>query len=629
MVQIRIKKEHCAEAKRKKKKIMTPIRHSIHSFNWSVNGKKPVTVTCNKSRTVKNALRQSLQFRQLEDKSKLKELVVVRNNKPIPPHFPCTLIQPGELLIVKFVKASGPKLPMPPLRSCIRSMNEVIEFNVLTKGGKNIKRILRNQILRSYSEVTVYGYKGEKVKHALERDGRFVSIVFDKTCALSEMNTNVELSNLVDDLGGKMFQIIMLNKNSPPESQPSSLDESLSDEDCPSSDLDENENEKANKQEIQEIPDSKVFRSRLLSLVSDFMKRVFTSCTGQTSDVHNLMRVEYGRSQGSFTVNAMEELMLQLKRSVCQVRIKGSGVGSGFLLFDNFVLTNYHVIKDVFNVKRNQLFENVTVDFAFEILGQHSEEHKVQEVVALEYGTDASGHKCDWALLSLTADPKVLPGSLLPRCGFLQSDNICIIGHPNGGVKMVDLTWVIPTNHRNQIIEKHYNENLKDSETVPVFVSDEVIQFVTSEFAKSVAVAVNNTRDIPYETCFYFGASGSPVFDSNCNVVAMHSGGYAYKHSSGQIQSVIEYGHPLSSILENLIVQLVHRDRLDVLKKYLKFPYKHHEAIINNVKKLVDSRNDTIIKNAINSVNDDDTLRMFCEFICHTDSPVPMAIESS
>uniref|UniRef100_A0A8C6SPI8 Serine protease n=1 Tax=Neogobius melanostomus TaxID=47308 RepID=A0A8C6SPI8_9GOBI len=519
---------------------------------------------------------------------------------------------------------------MAPLQSPTMSMNEVVEFNVVTEGGKNIKRILRNALLRSYKEVTVYGYKGEKVKHALKRDGRFRDIVFDKTCALSEINTNVELSNLVNDLGGKTFEIIMLNRMSPPESQPSSLDESVMNEDSYSSDLDENENHLKQNKEMHEIPGSEVFRSHLLSLVSDFIKQIFTTSSGQVSGVRDLLCVEHGRSQGSFTASAMTELMTSLKHSVCQVRIKGRGVGSGFLLFDTFVLTNYHVIKDVFNSMTGQLFEIVTADFAFDGLGDRGEEHQVQEIVAFEYGNDASGHKCDWALLSLTADPQLLPGSLLPHCGFRrQSDSICIIGHPGGNVKMVDLTWVIPVDHREQIIERHFNKNLKDSETVSVIVSGEVIQFVTSEFANSVAKKVSNTRDFTYDTCFYHGASGSPVFDSNCNVVAMHSGGYAYKHSSGEIQSVIEYGHPLSSILENLIVQLVHRCRLDVLKKYLEFPYKHHEFIKHNVKKLVDSRNDKTFKSAINNLNiwNDYTLKTFFLFICQTDSPVPMVTE--
>ncbi|XP_020775735.2 serine protease FAM111A-like isoform X2 [Boleophthalmus pectinirostris] len=598
------------------------ICHSTHSFQWRLGQKKPMTITCGEAGTVKDSLRRSDLFRKNEEKNKLKELVVVRGGRPIPSHFPCILIKPEEQLEVNYVNSKSAD-DKPVVKSGTRSSEQMVVFNLQTKGGKNITKIVRNPALRSYPEFSVYAYKGEKVKRALKRDGRFLKTIFKKTCALYDLTTNVEMSNLVDDLDDKTFQIIILNKNSPPESQPSSLEDAIDTlEQGNDNALEQgNDNDENNTfiEELCEIPDSKEIRSHLSSLVRDFLNKMSND---QEKDEHQILRVEYGRSQGSVTVETMKRLM-SLSNSVCQVRIKGSAVGSGFLLFDSFVLTNFHVIKNVFN-QNMQLSEPISVHFSFESFDQATGGHQVQGIVACEYGIDVSGHKCDWALLELNAD-QVLPPGLLSHFGFIPpSGSICIIGHPHGGVKKVELSWILPNiSVQCQVIEKHYNENLTSSER------GEVIPFVTPLFARGVAKALSRTRDLTYETCFYFGSSGSPVFDSHCNVVAMHSGGFLYESSSGETQSVIEYGHPLSSILENLIVQLVKRDRLDVLKKILVGFNKHHKTIIHNVKKLVTSRNYTVFQYTANKVNNlnDGTLKMFFDFICESDTPVSMDME--
>lgn len=618
------------QTKQKHKKKLISACHLTHSFEWRLNGKKgkkPITITCNKLGTVRNSLRRSPQFREQDDKTKNKELVIERNDKPIPHHFPCNLLQPGERLSIKYVKAIGPRQPMAPLQSRIRSFNQMVEFNVLAKGGKNITRIFKNPALRSYSEVTVYGYKGEKVKHAMDRDGRFHGEVFQRTCALSDTNTIVELSNLVDDLGGKTFQIIMLNKNAPPESQQSSLEYSLESD----QEAEENENHsKLVKLMPHEIPGSRALRSYLSSQISVSINAI-TNGSGNSGQVslHDHLSVEFGRSQGSFTVNAMKTLMTNHCNSVCQVRINGTPAGSGFLLFNNFALTNFHVIKDAFSRNLGQLFQKVTLHFSYENVEEASPGHSVQEVVVYEYCIE-SQHKRDWALLSLTAEPDSalpLPNGLLTWCGFPpKSDSICIIGHPGGGVKKTDSTWIIPLDGRRQVIERHYNENLKHSQTVSTMHNDEFIQFQTKEFLNLMAVEMKNNQDLPYETCFSFGSSGSPVFDSDCNVVALHSGGYPYKLASGETLSVFEYGQLLSSILENLIVKLVHTDKLEVLKQFLEFPCNHRRDIMHNVKKLVESRNYTKFQNTANNlyVWNSPILKEFFEFICNCETESPM-----
>lgn len=581
----------------------------------------------------------------------------MRDGKAISSHFPCSLIG-KERLTVKYVKSEGKakklgshvktegKAKKP---GCRGSSDELVIFNVLTKGGKNVVKIMRNPALtKIVQKITVYAKKGEKVKQALKRDGRFMNIIFKKTCALFHMKTevNTEMSNLVDDLDGNTYQIILLSKSSPPDSQPGSLDDAyMMSSESQRSDSDENKdpsqqstitesvNDNAPQSKLElngntapekilrKIPLAQKIQNHLSSEFEHSVKKMKT--VSKLSRIQNIMRVEYGKNdQTCREVKTMKKLM-DLSNSVCHVRINGSAAGTGFLLFDNFALTNGHVLKDIYNENRKELDERVTVHFSFESLdqvvgGQDSTgEMEVEEVAGFEYCPDASGHMYDWALLRLSAN-QTLPTGLLTHFGFLpKSGGICIIGHPDGGVKKIDPCLIIPSEKRNQVVEKSCHENQGH------------IQLVTRNFFEGVAESVQrNTQVLTYESCFYFGSSGSPVFDRHCRVVAMHSGGYDYQSAKGETQSVIEFGYCLSDILEHIIVQLVQRGRSDVLKSYLACSYAHHQNVMSNVKKLVESRNFTAFKNVVNSSVDinDESLQKFFEFFSLKEESVPMDI---
>lgn len=633
--------------------------HETHSFEWCSGDKKTTNVTCDEAGTVEVVLMGSLQFRETAEKNKNKELVIVRDGKAISSHFPCNLIASNERLTVKYIKAVD-KLKQSvtgPIRlQRKRPSGKIVMFHLLTKGGKNVVKIMRNPELKKViQEITVYAYKGEKVKQALKRDGRLLNIIFKKNCVLSQMKTEVttELSNLVNDLDGKTFQIILLNKSSPPESQPGSLDDAdMIQNESQRSDSDGNQdppqqststesvkdNEPKEKPNgnispgnmVCEIPHSETMQRHLSSQFKDWVKGMKTQPGLKLSRIQNLFRVEFGKSDETCReVKTMKKLM-ELSNSVCQVRTKGRPEGSGFLLFDRFVLTNGHVVEKIFNDVTGQLTERVTVHFSHESLDQMEESAaEVEELVGFEHYLDNSGHEYDWALLKLGAD-QMLPDCLLKHFGFLPPrGGICIIGHPYGGVKKIDPCVIIQTANRNQVLERHFLENPQgvQVEGSHYSLSPGPIQLLTNEFFPHVAKSVEQRRQaLTYESCFYFGSSGSPVFDEHCNVVAMHSGGYAYNNARGQSQSVIEFGHPLSVILERIIFQIVERKKFDVLKAYLTCDYSHQQNMMTGLKRLVESRNPTSFKNAVNNsvVTNDESLKKFFQFLSQTEEPVPM-----
>ncbi|XP_026226052.1 protein FAM111A-like isoform X2 [Anabas testudineus] len=607
--------------------------HLTHSFEWCLSGKNPTSLTCNKAGTVEDVLRQSSQFRRTAEKNKNKELVIVRNGRAISSHFPCSLLG-NERLTVKYVKAGQKQNQLGPVHPHKkRPSGELVMFHVLARGGKGVMKIMKNPAIKTQvQEITVYAYKGEKVKQALRRDGRFLNIIFKKNCVISHISNevNTEMSNLVDDLGGETFKIILLDKSSPTESQPGSLDTYMTENESQISGADENQdpqlsstNTSANgntpkKKPVQSDTHTSTPRE-ILSQIPHLSQIQRQHLLKEMKTSFQLLCVEYGKNAQTCTeVKTMKKLM-DLSSYVCQVRINGRPGGSGFLLFDKFVLTNAHVLKDIYNMNRHQLDERVTVNFSYESVAGEPEsgaDMEVEEVASFEYCPDESGYMYDWALLRLGTD-QALSHGLLTHFGFLPtSGGICIIGHPDGGVKKIDSCLIVPFDERSQVVDKHYRNNR--------------VQIITQRFFESVSESVKQNRQaLTYESCFYCGSSGSPVFDRNCRVIAMHTGGYKYSNEKGEEQSVIEFGYPLSDIIEHMIVHVVQRRQYDVLKAYLACEYTHQQNIMNNVKKLVDSRNITAFKNIINSseTENDESLKRFFEFFCQKEEPVQMEID--
>uniref|UniRef100_A0A3P8P1Z8 Serine protease n=1 Tax=Astatotilapia calliptera TaxID=8154 RepID=A0A3P8P1Z8_ASTCA len=230
---------------------------------------------------------------------------------------------------------------------------------------------------------------------------------------------------------------------------------------------------------------------------------------------------------------------LLLSKSVCLVIIGGKPRGSGFLLYDNFVLTNAHVIKSAYNFKTDQLTNNITVTFSYEIQESMCDCVAVEDVVCYDFD-----NKSDWALLKVN-DSLPLPNGLLPHVKSVsdtECSNIFIIGHPNAEVKQVDFCSVVGPENRRQVVEENWRKNPGSN--------DDYVNRVVKE------IPGLNGR-LTYNSNFYQGSSGSPVFNKKGSLVAMHSGGYFYCDAKGQPQSLMDFGYFLSSIIKQIQLHMV------------------------------------------------------------------------
>jgi V8-like Glu-specific endopeptidase len=169
--------------------------------------------------------------------------------------------------------------------------------------------------------------------------------------------------------------------------------------------------------------------------------------------------------------------------SKCVVRIEtDDGLGSGFLVADNWVITNNHVIPD----KKTAATAKVQFNYQKNIAG-NDVPFKDFEID----GNDGCFHTSkedDWTFIKLKEDANVLYGALTLSSNPIQRDEfVNIIQHPGGGPKQIAL----------------YHNNVTSA-------SDQYVLYLTDTMN---------------------GSSGSPVFNTDWEVVALHHWGGTTKEA--------------------------------------------------------------------------------------------------
>ncbi|GAB2690456.1 hypothetical protein GCM10027037_11860 [Mucilaginibacter koreensis] len=179
-----------------------------------------------------------------------------------------------------------------------------------------------------------------------------------------------------------------------------------------------------------------------------------------------------------------------VKASKCVVRIvvamdKGANVGTGFLIHGNYIVTNNHVLGNI------SYASMAVVQFNYE------ESEALSAVTPINYKLKPSegfltSVKHDWTIVKIDGDANKEFGHLVMKPNGLKAEDfVNIIQHPGGGLKQIGV-------YRN----------------VVTFVDKDIIQYLT------------DTEP---------GSSGSPVFNSDWEVVALHNSyGFAKEKIAGK-----------------------------------------------------------------------------------------------
>lgn len=507
------------------------------------------------------------------------DLIIERqlpNTPALNVNFPCFLLENDEVLELRFIKRtepqnpqSGPKTDKHDQDLHLKRPEDLVLFLINTTGGKNIQnKIMENKTLKKIVDyVCVVAVKGDTVKRALRKDGRFAKGLFKKDFALEDDMRNItKMKNYVDELKNKRYSIVLNSAVPVPDSL--EMQDGTDDESPPTSKADS----------CQHLTDPKGHSSEKLSFASD-KKRMPTTAqlkyafkdrtvefipnTGEILNIlraqfdslvqqmkarkqvksgqeRELLREEFSKETQCFSHIKTVKNLMDLSASVCQIRFNHQAIGTGFLLFDRYILTNAHVI-----THEGKLLDNLSVMFNFEDLSTaNKEEFAVKrKPVAYEF-VCTQEHNMDFALMELKTSAKALPSPLLKNYSAPPArGGVCIIGHPGSDVKKMDSCLIV--------------ERAKQEQAVLKYLSDhhhlEHFQIIGEAFFETKQRL--DDSQIEYHSCFFHGSSGSPVFDEHCNVIGMHTGGYVHPTVKKQFISVIEYALPLFPILVSILRQ--------------------------------------------------------------------------
>jgi len=192
---------------------------------------------------------------------------------------------------------------------------------------------------------------------------------------------------------------------------------------------------------------------------------------------------------------------LQVSRSVCRI-LTPNGLGTGFLIATDLLMTNHHVIPDTTVAARSVVEFNYQHDFEGTVLPTCR--------YKLDTGRFRSNPLLDYTIVG------VLPDSNKPDleswgCTFLNpyadpvpGEHVVIIQHPNGGLKQMVLT-------ANQVVGLREYRLHYTTDTMP-------------------------------------GSSGSPVFNDLWQVIAIHHAGGALQVNAKGDKRFVNEGILMSAI---------------------------------------------------------------------------------
>uniref|UniRef100_A0A3Q2WZG9 Serine protease n=1 Tax=Haplochromis burtoni TaxID=8153 RepID=A0A3Q2WZG9_HAPBU len=449
-----------------------------HEFTVEFGPDEKYNIDCERPCTVLEAIKSKTVYKKTVKCAD--ECVIIRrrtgdDDSIVPTHFPCSCIRDGELLSISSInnKQVGETKDVKD----IRPKDSYSVFYIDTTGGKNLKqnKHLKFTILNKFKYLCVYGEKEITVEEALKRDGRFTD---DK----------------IKRLGEKKFQIHRLQKETSSVlgvAQEKGISITTA------------------AKETNSSIDPKVVYGLLCEKFPHLKQWMESRFPGNSfNEALKLRKENFGKIQQSFSEIDRVRKLLELSGSVCFITGTFIMQGTGFVLFDNYVLTNAHLFKYYIETKLPnwQEIANVTVVFNFETQ-EFKEMNKINAKVFV------GNAELDYVILKLETEE--VPPGLLERFGPVPPDGeACVVGHPGQGVKKMDPTCVIEKEGREEAV----NKNCEDIKEYFITICA-INQVIKNDPCENIYVT--------YNSFMYHGSSGSPVFDAHGQVFGLHSGGFS------------------------------------------------------------------------------------------------------
>ncbi|XP_063324896.1 serine protease FAM111A-like [Pelmatolapia mariae] len=558
-----------------------------HQFKvkFSRRGPEKYTVYCDQPRTVLEAIKTLHIYEEkiaCADENVIIQMGKGDNESSIATHFPCSCIRDDKVLTIscepEIVGNVQPNLE-------IHTKDRYSIFYIDKEGGKDTKtkELFKNNAVKQFRYLRVYGEKGITVEEALKRDGRFIDDLSNFKLFENE-NTVTMCTQKVDNLDNKKFKICLPRQlkrkylEANPKKQRDQNRQSASDSSQTKSETwsvitivqQEGISVKSRLEEPDCSIDTDEIRNQLREQFPD-LKRLMESrfTVDYFQKVLNLRKENFGKIQQSFSQVHRVRKLLELGKSVCKVIVKDVSMGTGFVLFDTFILTSAHLFKGYVEGKELQQDVEVFAIFDYEEPEPETNFYYFRaENTFIDFDADL-----DYAVLELNPEGskpnqrtraqniKAPPG-LLSKVGPLPANGeACIIGHPAGRMKEMDPTFIIEIEKREQAASDYLSQYKH-----PLIINT-LSDHVRNQGIENILQGGHKAGKIgTYHTFMYHGASGSPVFDGLGRVFGLHTAGFTFGFTK-DVESVIEYAHPLIMIFERFVNNLKESENKELLKR--------------------------------------------------------------
>ncbi|XP_030287763.1 protein FAM111A-like [Sparus aurata] len=557
-----------------------------HHFKVKFSGKdsREYTVDCDQPCTVLEEIQTKQKYKQLNYSEKNLVIQLGKGDDYIvATHFPSSCVKSGEVLTISSEPELVEDAKIQPA-TAIHSRDRYSVFYIDTVGGTNAKtkKIFTNNAVKKFKYLCVYGEKGTTVEEALQRDGRFSDDVCNFTLSNNENpDCLTEPVDNVDSLNGNKFKICLPRKKR--------ANDKKQQENTGASHFPQNrrvtrstsvlnvvhqrgKSVRAEMKKRDSSVDNEEILRKQLPVLNKLMQSRFPGDSYQKAV--ELRKEDFGKIQQSFSEVHRVKKLLKLGESVCKVIVKDGRVGTGFVLFDNFILTNAHLFGGC--VEAETLKKDVEVYVLFNYDDPEPDTNYCYFQLANSY-IYIKEDDLDYAVLELNTEGHMvsnhktqtekikIPPGLLKHVGPMsQNGEACLIGHPGGDVKKMDPTCIIEKEKRGQAVDDHLHP-YKDSP----FILHSISHLIREQGIENIMIGGKlEEKRSTYNTFMYHGSSGSPVFDAQCKVFGLHTGGYVYGFPNTHIESVIEYAQPLCTILKHFVNMLKTKRHEELLKRF-------------------------------------------------------------
>ncbi|XP_064144096.1 serine protease FAM111B [Loxodonta africana] len=480
------------------------------------------------------------------------------------------------------------------LRHCEDPNIECILFHVVAV-GKSIKKILKVKELHvKGGTLCIYALKGETIKEALCKDGRFRSDLNELEWKLMEGHKNIhEKESPVEEVSRKVLEMHIFrggpvkdntrenpgwkkdNREKKIQSQSlrhdiegknhgtqSILCHHSSDEEygelnsqrpglCRQHTINQDIQEDATNLWLKNFQKLNTIMQRYPNFneaplwLGEYFREEQKQGKVTPSEQFKVYEKNFGKETANSNSVATYECLIPLSKSVGFITWNNNGNtgnATGFHLKGGYILTCLHVVyhivgEDTHPNKWPDIISNCAeLTFTYEkFCPTRSDWFSFEPWCEVYDGT------LDYVILKLKENGNAFPPDLYRQIDPHPSSGLVyLIGHPEGNIKKIDDCAVVPVSQRLRKYPVCQDGRIESS----VVTNNACPMFTKRSFQSELW----STDILSYDTCFSSGSSGSPVFTESGKLVAVHAFGHFYGHVN-KAYALIEFGYSMCSII--------------------------------------------------------------------------------